>query len=216
MRSVVNKMFVIDDLANRKHDCDLLLDSNYAHDPAARYTDLVKARCGKLLGPRYAIMSDGYRIRRAIPRVRDGSIKRVLVYFGGSDHHDLTGRCLQALKKPEFNNLQIDVVVGATNKKIEYLEEYRRGSKKYKSLQSLPDLSDLIYLADLGIGAAGVTTWERMSLLSSYLYRCYHCGKPGTCCKALSKDISSLTWEITLKSPAKKISTSIVEKLNHQ
>ena len=49
IRKVVKKIMVIDDLANRKHDCDILLDQNYSQDDN-RYNGLLANGCGRLLG----------------------------------------------------------------------------------------------------------------------------------------------------------------------
>ncbi|MCX7596049.1 MAG: hypothetical protein N2235_20290, partial [Fischerella sp.] len=50
LRPVVKQIFVIDDLANRPHDCDVLLDQNYTHR-WDRYEGLVPKDCCQLLGP---------------------------------------------------------------------------------------------------------------------------------------------------------------------
>ena len=164
LRERVCSIFVIDDLANRRHDCDVLLDSNYTGSASERYAELVSSECTTLFGPEYAIMSDRYRVYTKIPRIRDGSIKNILVYFGGSDHNNLTGRCLEALDTPEISDINIDVVIGSMNPHLEHLRSFMDRCDNIQLHKNLPDLSALINDADLGIGAAGVTTWERMSL----------------------------------------------------
>jgi UDP-2,4-diacetamido-2,4,6-trideoxy-beta-L-altropyranose hydrolase len=164
LRERVSSIFVIDDLANRRHDCDVLLDSNYTGSASERYAELVSSECITLFGPEYAIMSDRYRVHTKIPRIRDGSIKNILVYFGGSDQNNLTGRCLEALDTPELSGIAIDVVRGTTNPHAEYLHSFTANRENIRLHENLPDLSVLINRADLGIGAAGVTTWERMCL----------------------------------------------------
>ena len=83
---------VIDDLADRPLDCDVLLDQNYGSS-AARYAGLVPQHCLQLHGPDYALLKPVYAERRTKMRQRSAEIQRVLIYFGGgADHADLTGR----------------------------------------------------------------------------------------------------------------------------
>ena len=92
LRSSVNKIMVIDDLANRSHDCDLLLDQNFYRGMAHRYDGLVPSFCRKLLGPEYALLRpEFHRVKKTL-RKRDGQIRRILVFFGGSDGILLTSR----------------------------------------------------------------------------------------------------------------------------
>ena len=55
------RLLVIDDLADRPHQADLLLDQNvFGPDTEARYTVLVPAHCRQLLGPHYALLGPEY------------------------------------------------------------------------------------------------------------------------------------------------------------
>lgn len=85
LRPYTKEIFVIDDLANRRHDCDVLLDQNFYRHMQHRYDGLVPTTCRLLLGPQYALLREEfYRVRETM-RVRDGSLRRILVFYGGSD-----------------------------------------------------------------------------------------------------------------------------------
>jgi UDP-2,4-diacetamido-2,4,6-trideoxy-beta-L-altropyranose hydrolase len=164
LRPHVNNLLVIDDLANRRHDCDVLLDQNYAAKSEQRYAGLVSETCITLLGPRYALLRPEYRAYRKTMGTRDGHVKRVLVFFGGTDPQNLTGMALKALSQPELKHLRVDVVVGANNphrKSIEQQVLHRQHATMY---ESRPHLADLMAQADIALGAGGATTWERMCL----------------------------------------------------
>jgi UDP-2,4-diacetamido-2,4,6-trideoxy-beta-L-altropyranose hydrolase len=79
VRPYVRKIMVIDDLANRCHDCDLLLDQNLYTDMDVRYDKLTPSYCKKILGPRYALLRSEFLEARKKLKYRDGSVKRVLV-----------------------------------------------------------------------------------------------------------------------------------------
>jgi UDP-2,4-diacetamido-2,4,6-trideoxy-beta-L-altropyranose hydrolase len=164
LRSVCNRMMVIDDLADRRHDCDLLLDQNYGSS-AERYAGLVQAECTQLLGPEFALLKPIYAKLRAEQRVRSGKIERVLIYFGGgADPMNLTGIALRAFQDPELMKIELDIVVGSGYANKEELETAAGARGKIRIHTQLPDLSELMVNADLAIGAGGATTWERCCL----------------------------------------------------
>lgn len=70
----------IDDLANRLHDCDLLLDQNLYDNMHTRYLDLLPEKCTQLLGPRYALLREEFIDAQKTPRVRNGVVQRVFVF----------------------------------------------------------------------------------------------------------------------------------------
>jgi len=72
LRPACRKLMVIDDLADRNHDCDLLLDQNLVAESDARYQQRVPPGCTLLLGPRYALLQPLYRELRPQARLRPG------------------------------------------------------------------------------------------------------------------------------------------------
>jgi UDP-2,4-diacetamido-2,4,6-trideoxy-beta-L-altropyranose hydrolase len=164
LRAHTQNLMVIDDLANRTHACDLLLDQNYYPTANERYFDLVPASCRLMTGPRYALLRPEYAQHRCSnPPVRD-SLRRVFIFFGGSDPHNLTGAALEALSGASLRHLTVDVVVGVNNPHRRQLERQASERPNTALYGPLAHLAALLSRADLAIGAAGTTTWERMCL----------------------------------------------------
>ncbi len=165
VRPLVEKILAIDDLANRYHDCDVLLDQNYFGDKTfTRYQNILSEPCKCLLGPDHALVQPEYAQLRTILPPGDGQIRRVLVFFGGSDSTEQTGKVLKVLSHSDFSRLAVDVVIGANYpnpEEIKTLVSQRPGTAMY---QNLPTLAGLSARADLVIGAGGATTWERMCI----------------------------------------------------
>ncbi|MFT7388524.1 MAG: UDP-2,4-diacetamido-2,4,6-trideoxy-beta-L-altropyranose hydrolase [Candidatus Endobugula sp.] len=164
MRQACKKIMVIDDLADRRHDCDLLLDQNYGSS-ISRYADLTPTECSQLHGPDFALLKPVYAQRRVELDVRSGTIKRALIYFGGgADSEDLTGTALQAFAIPKLLKIDLDIVVGTAYAHRMKLEEAAADRGRVRIHSQLSDLSDLMVQADFAIGAGGATTWERCCL----------------------------------------------------
>ena len=163
LRPHVGELMVIDDLA-RRHDCDLLLDQNYSVEGDRRYTGRVPEACRRLVGPRYSLLRPEYAAYRKTLRRHDGKVRNILVFFGGTDPHNMTGLALAALSIPELCHLKVDVVVGANYPHAEALQQQAAKRADTTIHRSRPSLSDLMAQADLSLGAGGGTTWERMCL----------------------------------------------------
>ena len=158
------KLLVIDDLANRPHQADLLLDQNFFGEATEqRYQGLVPPHCRQLLGPHYALLGPEYaQLHPLVPPRTE--LRRVLVFFGGVDPANLTGRALEALMDPALADLAVDVVLGS---QCSYRHEVAQlvDRRPHTTLHgALPSLAGLIARADLAIGAGGATTWERLCL----------------------------------------------------
>lgn len=164
LRSVCNHLMVIDDLADRIHDCDLLLDQTYGSS-TKRYRHLTSVNCVQLHGPKFALLRPVYARSRCEKRFRAGEIERVLIYFGGdSDPMNLTGMALNAFLVPSLRNITLDIVVGPACEHKAELDDVVAGRARTRIYAQMPDLSELMVLADLAIGACGATTWERCCL----------------------------------------------------
>ena len=122
LRPNVGRIMVIDDLADRSHDCDLLLDQNLYQNMATRYDELVPATCAKLLGPKYALLRPEFAQARNNLRQRDGRVRRILVFFGGVDPTNETEKAIHALVSIADRQFAVDVVVGGGNPHKQQIE----------------------------------------------------------------------------------------------
>lgn len=164
LRPYVNKIMVIDDLANRPHDCDLLLDQNYYKNLEKRYDGLVPSDCRKLLGPKYALLRPEFHQAKKNLRKRDGKVRRILVFFGGSDPTNETVKALEAIKLLNRPEIAIDVVVGTANPHKEQVKELCNQMPNTNYHCQVKNMAELMAAADLAIGAGGAATWERLYL----------------------------------------------------
>ena len=158
------KVLVVDDLADRPHFADLLLDQNFFGDHTHhRYNSLLPSNCRQLLGPHYALISPEYAYLHPAMPVRK-ELRRVLIFFGGVDNANCTTLALDALSDLKFQHVAVDVVLGLRcphHNQVEALVNKRPNTKLH---HHLPSLAGLIARADLAIGAGGATTWERICL----------------------------------------------------
>ena len=149
-------------LADRPHHADLLLDQNFFGEATEqRYQDLVPP-VPTAPRPHYALL--GRSMPNYILWCLRTELKRVLVFFGGVDPDNLTGRALEALLDPLLADLAVDVVLGLQSlhrKKVEELVARRPHTTLHGPL---PSLAGLIARADLAVGGGGVTTLERACL----------------------------------------------------
>ncbi len=162
LKSHCRKLMVIDDLADRKHSCDILLDQNLYADAQSRYQNKVSAACIQLLGPKYALLKPKFSELRNNSVITDGTIKSILVFFGGSDATNETTKVLHALAP--FPDLQIDVIIGAMNSHQKMLMQDFGQQENISLLQHTTLIAEQIATADLVLGGCGVSTWERACL----------------------------------------------------
>jgi len=161
LKNIFEKIFVIDDLANRKHDCDLLIDQNYYRDLNHRYEKLIQNDTITLLGSKYAIIRPEFRNINKKTIKKNSQIKKILVSFGGSDPTNECKKALDALCSIENNQFEIVAIVGIYNNKFEQLKKLYEKYSNIKIYRHVNDLSQLMLNSDLFIGAGGTTTWER-------------------------------------------------------
>lgn len=164
MRQSVGRIMVIDDLADREHDCDLLLDQNLVGQMHIRYAGKVPAACGMLLGPEYALLQPIYADLHGRVTPRDGPIRRIFIFFGGADSDNLTGRAISAFLQLDRSDIDADVVISANSPHAEVIRQRVAGYNNIHLHSGLPTLAPLMADADLAIGAGGATSWERLCL----------------------------------------------------
>jgi len=160
IRDVARSIVVIDDLANRRHDCDMLLDQNYCQGYKLRYTNLVPSHCLKMLGPVFALLRPEFVKARRRVKARNGQIKNILISFGGVDPSNETCKALRAIALLKRPAIKVDVMIGINNLQIPQIKKLAAAMPQVSCNLNVKNISQFMSEADLCIGAAGCSTWE--------------------------------------------------------
>lgn len=167
LRAYCRNLMVIDDLADRSHDCDVLLDQNLGRN-IKDYDGLLKPGAAAFIGPQYALLrSEFIQLRtQSLARRVQPQLKRLLLTMGGVDKDNATGQVLEALSQSKLlKDLSIMVVMGAH---APYLAEVKKKAAQMQLpthvLEGVDNMAQLMKDSDLCIGAAGGTSWERCCL----------------------------------------------------
>lgn len=156
---------VVDDLADRPLAADLLLDAGVARQ-ASDYDGLVQPDTELLLGPNHAALSPAFAALRDEALARRAAatqVERVLVSLGLTDVGGITARTVGALL-PVLGERALDVVVGGQAPSLRTLREIAAVDPRLTLHVDSRDMPRLTARADLAIGAAGSSSWERCVL----------------------------------------------------
>lgn len=162
LRRATNKIMVIDDLADRQHDCDVLLDQNYYHDMNSRYIGKVSRHSHLLLGPTYALLRNEFREAKEFLKKRDGTVNKIMVFFGGMDSMNTTGLVLKVLESINLP-ISVDVVIGSQHPNLHSIKNSCEINNFACHIQT-SEMAKIINEADLAISAGGSVNWERCCL----------------------------------------------------
>ncbi len=156
-------LMVIDDLADRVHGCDLLLDQNLQGDVGARYEGRVPASCRQLLGPDHALLRQEFALVRGRVTARTGGVHRILVFFGGMDAGNDTLPTVKALAQMSLGGKRVDVVIGTQHPARQAVEQACLLAGFNCHVQT-PHMAELTAAADFAVCAGGTALWERCCL----------------------------------------------------
>jgi UDP-2,4-diacetamido-2,4,6-trideoxy-beta-L-altropyranose hydrolase len=164
LRGLHRRIAVIDDLADRSHACDLLVDPGYGRR-RADYSRLVPEGCVTLVGPDHALIRPEFgqaRPRALSRRARHDPVRRVQVSFGLTDVGGITGRVMETLT-PHLADLRLDVVISPDAPSYEALAARAEGDRRIR-LHPDADMAALTTDCDMAVGAGGSSIWERAVL----------------------------------------------------
>ncbi len=164
LRPAVDRIMAIDDLADRAHDCDLLLDQNLSDNMRERYRKRVPDNCIQLYGPSFALLQKDYALLRKRAFPRSGPIRRIFIFFSGADYDHLGARSLSAFLGLNRPDIEVDLVANPADPRLAALLPQVGVHANIHFHSDLPTLAPLILKADMALGACGVTAWERMCL----------------------------------------------------
>jgi len=167
LRDKCYRMMCIDDLADRMHNCDFLLDQNLGR-VEDDYLDIISSETRLFLGPKYALLRPEFVYWRdiSLARRKKPKLRHILVTMGGVDNKNVSSRVLKILNQYRPETLeQITVVLGPH---APWGSEVNRLANEMKVatavLSSVENMAEIMASCDLAIGAGGATTWERCSL----------------------------------------------------
>lgn len=167
VRPACGRLLVIDDLADRSHACDLLVDQNLGRQ-ASDYAHLITQPCRMLIGPDYALLRPEFASHRDASLLgrKARSPARMLITMGGVDQPNATGKVLQALRASELGDWwRLTVIMGANAPWIASVTALAAQMPwQTDVVVNVRDMALRMAGCDLVIGAAGSTAWERCCL----------------------------------------------------
>ena len=164
MRRLARRLAAIDDLGDRDHDVDVLIDTAPGQAPG-RYTGLVPVGTLVLQGTDYAMLRSAFVAnRRAASSSAATGGFRILVALGAVDSRNVTCRVLEALA----GVAGIQHVTAVLGRSAPHVDSVRTLAASLpfpaRLIEGVDDMAGLILQHDLGIGAPGVSAFERACL----------------------------------------------------
>lgn len=167
LKAYCQKLMVIDDLADRPHQCDLLLDQTYGR-ACDEYSPWVSPGCTVLCGAQYALLRQEFCALRASSLQKRASpqLQCLLISMGGVDRDNVTGQVLDALRSSSLpEGCRVVVVMGASAPWLAEVHEVAANMPWSTEVRvGVENMAQLMADSDLAIGAAGSTSWERCCL----------------------------------------------------
>lgn len=156
---------VIDDLADRHHIADVLVDSAPAGSARRQKYGQLAPYAKLLLGPKFAMLDSSFVLAENVSRQRNitpvtGFIRRILVYFGGGCHTSLFKTVADVLAAQNYD-FEVFFVPGDDEETKEYLRAMIPLHQRWHVLNEQPSLAVLMQQCDLALGSLGSATWER-------------------------------------------------------
>lgn len=154
-------ILVIDDLADRQHDCTILLDQNYFANAQNRYAKQIAKNTLLLCGPRHALLKSEFSKKPAPPK-KTGTTKNILIYFGTTDRKATAQKAIRALKQCRDISFKARILTGANNPLAGDIKNCADDDERFEILSHTDDVANLMRASDLYVGAGGTITWERL------------------------------------------------------
>lgn len=155
------KLIVIDDHANRRHFCDIVLDQNLVNNYKTRYHSLVNRDCKLLLGPKYALLGPEYKNVKRNKSFKSKKIN-ISIFFGSYDFHSLTYEILSILiYKINLNDFKISIILDENHPDYQKIQKLISNYKNILIKKIGISLINLLKSTDILIGSYGVNFWER-------------------------------------------------------
>ncbi|HWI88776.1 MAG TPA: UDP-2,4-diacetamido-2,4,6-trideoxy-beta-L-altropyranose hydrolase [Sphingomicrobium sp.] len=164
-RSFADRLLVIDDLANRSYDCDVLVDETGGRS-STDYDGRVPDQAKVLVGAQFALLRPEFAKERSAALERRREAKRaelILISLGTTDPNGVTAAALEAVLVAA-SDCSIHVVLGEDATSLPRTITAAGENRRVEVHVNTNRMAELMRDADVAIGAAGTTSWERCCL----------------------------------------------------
>jgi UDP-2,4-diacetamido-2,4,6-trideoxy-beta-L-altropyranose hydrolase len=167
LKPYYEKLMVIDDLADRKHQCDILLDQNFGRG-SKDYKILTSKSTKLLMGPEYALLRPEFEKLRqySLDRRKKANFKSLLINMGGTDPDNITEKVIEKLQEANLpKDVIITIVMGKTAPHLQSVEHCASELPYYSEVKvDVDNMAEIMANTDIAVGASGSATWERCCL----------------------------------------------------
>jgi UDP-2,4-diacetamido-2,4,6-trideoxy-beta-L-altropyranose hydrolase len=160
----VKTILVIDDLAQKPHFCDFLLNQDKTDDLESSYMNLVEPQTRLLLGPKYSLLNSVYSKYRRRYKKKIKKEKIILIFFGSVDISNETEKTIKGILNIKKYDFIINTVIGNLNKNAEEIQKTFKNEFSVRFHKNLSNLADIMIQSDLFVGSGGSTINECLSL----------------------------------------------------
>ena len=159
VKNTGHRLMVIDDTAHlSQYYADILLNQNLF---AEKLEYCFGTATRTLFGTRYVLLRPEFLVWRGWKRAIPDMAHKILVTLGGSDPNNATLKIIEAIKAANIFDLEVKIVVGASNLHIYNLKDAVSSAQcKMIILHNVANMAELMSWADLAVAAGGTTCWE--------------------------------------------------------
>lgn len=167
IKNFAKNIMVIDDLVDRSHDCNFLLDQTYQRN-VKEYNNLILSECVFMIGSDYALIRPEFLKYRpySLKRRASAEFQNLIINLGGVDKDNITSLVIDSIQNINLpSSFKINVVMGKSSPHIKKVQEAISRSNFSINLNvGIKNIEELMSEADIAIGAPGSTSWERCCL----------------------------------------------------
>lgn len=163
IRTYTKNITVIDDFANRSHNCDLIIDPVVESNLGCTRHPNLPDQCIRLFGPKYAFIGKSLHKWRHLKKIKTDR-KTILLYLGRLDNFQVTRLVVQAFKNVATPHIQMKVIIPDINEQFASLKETVQESPNITLNSYTKNLPEFLARASLVVGGCGITSFERIFL----------------------------------------------------
>jgi UDP-2,4-diacetamido-2,4,6-trideoxy-beta-L-altropyranose hydrolase len=162
------KALAIDGVADYPHDVSILIDPQICENVKQKWFGLISDDCTVFSGPSSLPLSPSFASARKNAWVRNGSISRILVCFGGTEARETVHRSITVLlawiDNSRASRIEVDIAISSSVNSVKKIRKLVNNDQRFHLHVGLNDLSGMMQKASIAIGSGGIMLWERCLL----------------------------------------------------